>query len=221
MIGTYLRRAHEKEIYLTAVIYLQFVTESRIHSSTVKNLQLLKLLCGKQFYGNILLVTVGWTIPPKATHVRLETDWRTRDILWGDLLKIGATYQRHTRGRESALNIVHHVLGKTPSVLQFQLELARVGIIGKTSAGDQLITEIVKEQESEKRVIESFGKMHLEKSDERRNLEHRLKELNQNLAVMATEIENLNTPLQERIRRDNRLQELGQRNGRRPQCAVQ
>ena len=72
----------------------------------------MKYLCGKDDYGNIVLVTSGWTTPPKQIHIAYETQLRTQDILWGEFVKIGATLQRHTMGRESALKIVNHALDK-------------------------------------------------------------------------------------------------------------
>jgi hypothetical protein len=225
VIGTYLREAHAKEIYLTAVIYLQWIHETRMRGSAIKNLRVLKLLCGKEYYGNIVLVTAGWTTPPRAIHVNFETQLRTQDKFWGEFIKIGATFQRHTVGRESALEIVKHALGKTPSVLQFQRELAKVGIIGKTTAGEQLILEIAKQRDEDKHLIDTLGDRLKDSEQRNKELEEQITELKKGVASMATQIRNLETKLDDRITQDDHLQELvdgGPRTSRfLPRCSVQ
>jgi len=225
VIGTHLREAHANSIHLTAVIYLQWIHETRMRDSAIRNLRILKHLCGKEYYGNIVLVTSGWATPPKQVHISYETQLRTRDAFWGEFIKIGATFQRHTAGKESALEIVNHALGKTPSVLQFQRELAKVGIIGKTTVGEKLILEIAKQRDEDKARIESLAAQLKGAEQQNRGLEETITELKDGVASMATQIKNLETKLDERINHDEQLHELVEsepRNARfMPRCAVQ
>ena len=196
-----------------------------MRGSAIKNLRILKLLCGEEYYGNIVLVTVGWTDPAKERHIKSETDLRTQDKFWGEFIKIGATFQRHTKGRESALKIVDHALGKTPGVLQFQRELAKVGIIGKTTAGEQLILELGRQRDEDKKLIEKLGNQLRDSEQRNKVLEEQITQLQEGVASMADQINKLETKLDERIKQDGHLRELvegGPKNSRLlPRCAVQ
>jgi len=196
-----------------------------MRNSAVKNLRMLKHLCGPEYYGNIVLVTSGWTTPPKQIHVTYETQLRTQDTYWGDFIKIGATFQRHTIGRASALQIVNHALGKTPSVLQFQRELAKVGIIGKTTVGETLILEIAKQRDEDKARIERLGARLQDAEQRNRGLEETITELQNGVVSMAAQMKNLETRLDERINQNEQLRQLVEsapRNSRfMPQCVIQ
>ena len=155
IISEYLRAAYTEKIFLTGIIYVQKITDNRMQGSAVRCLRLLKKLCGPDYYGNIVLVTTMWDDIKPEEGERRENQLRTTHDYWGQLIKQGATFQRHLpRGKDSALRIVKHLLEKTPTVLKFQRELHdEHGVIANTSAGQVLMIFYSKKlAESEKKI---------------------------------------------------------------------
>ena len=163
---------------------------------------------------------------PKGVVEKHEIQLGNTDKFWGEFLKIGATIRRHDRGKESALEIVKHVLNKTPLVLQFQKELANVGIIGRTTAGEQLILDLAKERTDYQRRIEKLeGELQTTNRD-KVTLEKDIETLNKNVEDISAQIKNLETKLDERMKQDKGLQELQKGGGQKnrpwwPQCPLQ
>jgi DNA repair exonuclease SbcCD ATPase subunit len=194
-----------------------------MQGTAIRNLRLLKDLCGSENYGNIVLVTLGWSHPPNAEDENRETELRTTDRFWGEFIKQGATIRRHHGGKESAIKIVTHLLDKTPVVLKFQKELAKVGIIGKTSAGEEVILNLAKDKEADQKMIDMLQRELKTATEEKSNLQAQITNLQEDLDEMSKQIEKLNTSLAQRLKEDARLRGLGGdgQNGDRPLCSVQ
>jgi hypothetical protein len=188
-----------------------------MQGTAIRNLRLLKDLCGSENYGNIVLVTLGWSHPPNAEDEMRETELRTTDRFWGEFIKQGATIRRHHGGKESAIKIVKHLLDKTPVVLKFQKELAKFGIIGKTSAGEELILSLAKEKEKDRETIKMLQRPFQAKDTT--DLEVQLKELKDDIDEMSRQQERLNAILTQRLKEDARLREL--QKGGESRCSVQ
>lgn len=202
ILGNYITTATSRNIKLTAVIYIQRIDEPRVRGSAVQSFNLLKKLCGAGYFGNIVLVTVGWsdTGPQVERHIRNENQLRRTDIYWGEFLKLGATFQRHTGTQASALKIVDHVLTKTPKVIQFQKQLAAAGIIGKTEAGEFLIMKFAKEKEADEKKITQLNFELSESKTRNIELEKELTDVKDKLDKVTQQIVNLNTKLDERVK---------------------
>ncbi|OCK79036.1 hypothetical protein K432DRAFT_262136, partial [Lepidopterella palustris CBS 459.81] len=146
-IAYYLKRAHDSKIYVTGIIYLHRITDPRMGGSAVRNLRLLKKICGPDFYGNLVLATIRWNEVSPEEGERRERGLRTKDTYWEEFIKQGATIRRHDDERESAIRIIRHLLKKTPVVLRFQRELAEHGIVAKTAVGEELISYLAEMSE--------------------------------------------------------------------------
>ena len=192
-----------------------------MQGTAIRNLRLLKDLCGSENYGNIVLVTLGWSHPPNAEDEMRETELRTTDRFWGEFIKQGATIRRHHGGKESAIKIVKHLLDKTPVVLKFQKELAKFGIIGKTSAGEEVILNLAKDKEADQKMIEMLQRELKTATEEKSNsnLQAEITHLQEDLDGMSKQIEQLNTSLAQRLEEDARLREL--QKGGESRCSVQ
>jgi len=159
-ISDYLRAAYTQKIYLTGVIYVQRITDNRMQGSSIRCLRLLKKLCGPDYYGNIVLVTTMWDNIAQKEGENRENNLRNVDEYWGELLRQGATFQRHfPRGNASALKVITHLLEKTPAVLNFQRELFKAhGVIADTSAGQVLMLFYAKKLEETQEKINKVQK---------------------------------------------------------------
>jgi tetratricopeptide (TPR) repeat protein len=182
-ISDYLRAAYTQKIYLTGVIYVQRITDNRMQGSSLRCLRLLKKLCGPEYYGNIVLVTTMWDNITRGEGEERENNLRNVDAYWGELLRHGATFQRHfPRGNASALKVITHLLEKTPAVLNFQRELFKAhGVIADASAGQ---------------ILTLFYAKKLEETQERTNKV--LKELEESEAVTKKAKEELERSRKER-----------------------
>lgn len=207
-ISDYLRAAYTQKINLTGVIYVQRITDNRMQGSSLRCLRLLKKLCGPEYYGNIVLVTTMWGNITQKEGEERENNLRNVDAYWGELLRQGATFQRHfPRGNASALRVITHLLEKTPAVLNFQRELFKAhGVIADTSAGQVLmlfyatkleetqkkINKVQKELD-ESQAVMNKAKEELEKSrKEREALEEQVKRERESLqAQLKKERESL------------------------------
>ena len=158
IIGTYLQKAYSGKIFLTGIIYLQRITDVRMQSSAVRNLRILKKLCGPKYYGNIVLATIKWDEVNYEEGEYREKQLKSEDVYWAELIEGGATVRRHKAGKESAISIVEHLLDKTPAFLQFQRELAERGIIGKTEVGEEVISYLAELNERNNQKMEVLRK---------------------------------------------------------------
>lgn len=139
IIGEYLRDIGEA-VFLRGVIYLHRITENRMQGSGMRSLGYLKTLCGPDNYNNIAIATTMWdTLLHREHGDTREKQLRDNGEYWGELILAGASVHRHEKTRESAREIVGHLVRKKPIVLQFQRELARTGSIAATSAGQILV----------------------------------------------------------------------------------
>ena len=168
IIGTYLQKAYSEKIFLTGIIYLQRITDVRMQGSAVRNLRILKKLCGPKYYGNVVLATIKWDEVNYEEGEYREKQLKSEDVYWAELIEGGATVRRHKAGKESAISIVEHLLDKTPAFLQFQRELAERGIIGRTEVGEEVISYLAELNERNQKIMEVLRK-ELEDANNERN----------------------------------------------------
>jgi hypothetical protein len=183
----------------------------------------LRDLCGPENYGNIVFVTLGWSYPPREEEEMRERELGTNNRFWGEFIRHGAAIQRHYGEKESSVRIIKHLLDKTPVVLRFQRELARVGIIGKTSVGEEAILNLMKEKEENQRMIEMIQRELKTATEEKSALQAQIKNLEDDLDEMSEQIKKLTTSLTQRLEEDATLRELGDdgQRGGKPRCSVQ
>ena len=168
IIGAYLQKAYLEKIFLTGIVYLQRITDVRMQGSAVRNLRILKKLCGPKYYSNVVLATIKWDeVNPEEGEYR-EKQLKSEDEYWAEFIKEGATVRRHKAGKESAISIVKYLLDKTPVFLQFQKELAERGIIGKTEVGKEVISYLAELSERNNKKLEVLRK-ELEDANNERN----------------------------------------------------
>jgi chromosome segregation ATPase len=140
LIGLHLEQGSKEKKFLTGVIYMRRITDNRMPRSALNNLRVLKKLCGADHYAHIALVTTHWDMVAPAKGEDHETQLRTEDEYWRDMIQNGATVNRHENSTESALEILRQFLRKSPFELQFQKEfVAMHGNVGDTAAGKEII----------------------------------------------------------------------------------
>jgi hypothetical protein len=152
---------------------------------------------------------------------------------WGEFLMEGAIFRRHTRGTKSAISIVRHLLEKTPIILRFQKELAQYGIIGRTSAGEELIHRLIQiradceeevmrlEKEIKVVAVAGLKKEAAAAAGEKAKLEAKVREVSIELERIHYHIRTLEKTLAERWNESGRRVKLFERDDGMQSCTVQ
>lgn len=87
----------QQKCQIISVIYIHAITERKLAGSTLKNLRVLRTLCGEHYFQNIVLVTSMWTKAPAEEmddQVDREVQFKSSPHFWGDILEKGASYCR-------------------------------------------------------------------------------------------------------------------------------
>jgi hypothetical protein len=130
----------------------QCETNNRMAGSSLRNIEMMKAICGLASYHNLTIVTTMWPTAPdhaeKAVLERRNAELLADGRFFGDLFAQGATMFRHTEnGRRSASEeaasarlIVDHLVRQSSmhrpaDVLRLQREIVDEGkMLGETAA---------------------------------------------------------------------------------------
>jgi hypothetical protein len=160
VIGLYLQHGMKEKKFLTGVVYMRSITDNRMCGSALNNLRVLKKLCGADQYAHIALVTSCWDVVAPAEGEDRESQLRTKDEFWVEMIRYGATVNRFLNSTESAIEILRQFLTfERPFSLQFQKEFVEThGKVGDTAAGKEIFKILFgKLCEYEKQMSESIA----------------------------------------------------------------
>ena len=151
-IATFLCRTFQVGLRLSGVIYLHRITDPRMSGSAIKNLELFKLLCGKDAFPIVWLVTTRWNELPQERGdfqqaVDREGQLCASEKFWGAMIHGGSTVIRHERLDLACTKaIVERILQRPgEATLAIQHEMVTLGLpLDKTSAGEFLNQAYVK-----------------------------------------------------------------------------
>jgi hypothetical protein len=95
-------------ITLSGILYLHRITDIRMSGSAMRNMDLLRVLCGDHFLDHVTLVTTMWD----SVHDRVGQDreQELQSTFWRETLVKGAAYNRHYGNQETADNIINRYL---------------------------------------------------------------------------------------------------------------
>ncbi|KAK3325120.1 hypothetical protein B0H66DRAFT_615568 [Apodospora peruviana] len=142
------------------VVYLHRITDSRMAGSGLKNLRILRKVCGPESYGGIVLVTNMWgeinghergTRMAKQREVELQ-----KPEFWGPMIERGSRMVRHDGTKESAMKIVQSLVDKDAHCvpLDIQRELAIENKpLSETQAGQYVQMETLRTKERYEREL--------------------------------------------------------------------
>ncbi|KAF4966909.1 hypothetical protein FSARC_5473 [Fusarium sarcochroum] len=124
----FLANIYKNKIDVAGVIYMHRITDTRLTGSGLRNLQLLKQLCGDKFYPQVALVTTMWERLEEGLELRRgecrETELSSTHGWWGDIYEKGGKLLRHRNTQESALRIISTLIQtKCQTALAIQHEL--------------------------------------------------------------------------------------------------
>lgn len=97
------------------------IQDTRAEKSTVKNMILFWRLTGGNSMENVLLLTTKWDLGENILHgAEREKELRRKSKFWKHMVADGAQVMRHNGSRDSAQNIVRHLIRLKPTVIRIQ-----------------------------------------------------------------------------------------------------
>ena len=136
---------YSNEIPLTGMILMYAVDDSPSSKQEATRAELLKHICGKDAYRNIVTATTfrGDETAQPASEREIQ---RCAQGVWKDMIKAGARVMRHKDNRSSAIEIIRSLMDKKKTMLQMQQELnLSQGMLIGTTAG-KVLENVIGEQ---------------------------------------------------------------------------
>jgi len=117
------------------------ITAKRMTGDMVRQLQMIKLVCGESNYGNVILVTTHW---PKHIEEQKERGCPIREAdlrkdFWKEMIKGGSKMFRFDDEHGTAKAIVRSLAGKPDITLALQDEMAGGKPLSGTTAGSFIV----------------------------------------------------------------------------------
>lgn len=143
-LADWLNRAYIANIKFSGIVYLQRISDSRMGGTGMKNLRMLKKLCGEDSLPRVVLATTWWDVVAMETAVLREKELMESKDFWADLLRQGSKVFRQDNSADSALNIIRWILSQPPGhmTLLIQDEMATGMPLNHTAAGRELQAEM-------------------------------------------------------------------------------
>ncbi|KAI1090514.1 P-loop containing nucleoside triphosphate hydrolase protein [Rostrohypoxylon terebratum] len=147
-IAKWLHTSYNDKKFLSALIYMHDIGESRIGRSSVKSFKSFRKITGQENMNNVVLLTTKWDGLGKdqARGVERESQLKMNSDFWKGMIADGATLMRHDGTTESAGSITSSVLGKMPVVLNMQKQMAGGSPLHETDAGAYINEELIRSQ---------------------------------------------------------------------------
>jgi energy-coupling factor transporter ATP-binding protein EcfA2 len=141
---------------VTGIIYLHRIKDERITNLQMRNLEMLKNLCGLEAFSNVVLTTTFWDdLLDTDKGSRREKQLLNSNDMWGYMTEQGSKNKRFLNTRESALAIAREAAGMEPVKLQIQIETVDNCLeIDETAAGIALDHELSKVKQDAQMALE-------------------------------------------------------------------
>ena len=154
-----MKGAYSEHTTLTGILYLHRISDPRVEGSSLKNLRLMRSLCGTENLSHVTLATTMWDMVTDEDGNRREKELKEDGEFWAQLEADGARIRRYDRTKEGALMLVNELLMLSPFVIQIQKEVAieKKRLID-TAAGQSIseeITALTQEYQRELEEVES------------------------------------------------------------------
>lgn len=152
-----LQKLHEQGQMIDGVIFINPVTDVRLYGAALKMAEVIRRVCGEQFFSRIALVTSMWDCVEPEHH---DTAMRRHSMMlefphfWRDLHqeREGNDFM-FKNGFQSANEVIQWLVkkslsgsGKSPS-LKMSQELQKGLLLSETAAGDFLLGELSKQKQ--------------------------------------------------------------------------
>ncbi|KAI8719933.1 hypothetical protein NCS52_00775600 [Fusarium sp. LHS14.1] len=161
ILATYLSASYVNGVRIHGIVFLHPISDNRMSGAAVRNIRMIKAVCGFSSYENLAITTTMW--PEETSYVEAksledrENDMMTNDRYFGDLVAEGATVFRHgqtdcrdpSKRLASAQDVTNHLVARlerrAPEVLRLQREMVdEKKSLGETAAGNAVAEDLEK-----------------------------------------------------------------------------
>lgn len=142
-IAAWLQKNYDEGLLLSGIIYLHRVTDVRMEGPSLKNLRMMKKLCGEGSLANVVLATTMWENVSEEEGVRREEELKQK--FWKEMIEYGSTIRRIMTGRaDDARALVKSMLNNRPASTRLQEELRDGKTLIQTEAGIEIRDELAR-----------------------------------------------------------------------------
>ncbi|KAI0184667.1 hypothetical protein EV127DRAFT_443681 [Xylaria flabelliformis] len=168
-VAHYLSVSYANNVSINGILYLHRVSDTRVGSSTRRNLDIMKALCGEDAFENVAVMTTMWSSDYSGIeHAKqCSREQELRDIYLYDMLEKGSQIVNHkqcqtlSQRQASAKNILTRIFETwkdTKITLQIQHEMVDLNLtLKETSAGKALEEHIKEYQKYSERELQLLG----------------------------------------------------------------
>ncbi|OBS23311.1 hypothetical protein FPOA_03860 [Fusarium poae] len=193
-ISAWLSKSYSEKVLLNGILYLHRISDPRMQGSGKMSIHLLRKLCGKDAFKNVVLVTTMWELVEPDTGNRREKELEETEEFWGFMKRHGSQIRRHQNTEESAREILRMFVPETADIqpemvaLAIQKELAdEHKTLDQTGAGQLLDGTWAKEKEALKRELEEVREAVKTANEERDQMMAKLMQDQQNEMNVSVE----------------------------------
>ena len=141
-LAAWLVARYKEATRMTAILYMQPITSTRMSGSVLRNFQVMKRMLGIQNFPHLILVTSMWDLVDSDLGQKREKEMR--DLFWADLIDAGATVARFSGNKDTAHAVLEMIKKKPIAALTIQRELVDSGVaLDQTTAGAYIDSEIL------------------------------------------------------------------------------
>ncbi|KZP32044.1 hypothetical protein FIBSPDRAFT_723717, partial [Athelia psychrophila] len=108
-IAAWFVKIYQKNVPLSAIVYLHRISDNRMVGAPFKNLQMFAGMCGQETMPRVILGTTMWSETKPATGARREKE--LKGSFWADMIKQGCEAQRFGDSYKYAWELI----GKLPT----------------------------------------------------------------------------------------------------------
>lgn len=142
-IATWMTDTYNDGCLLSGIIYLHRIIDVRMEGPSLKNLRMMKKLCGANSLRNVVLATTMWEKVAEEEGFRREAE--LKDDFWKDMIVGGSAVTRiRTETGNDARALVKSLLKNKPRPTRIQEELHSGKSLRQTDAGTEIMEEIAK-----------------------------------------------------------------------------
>jgi hypothetical protein len=142
-IAAWMKDNYDEGLLLSGIIYLHRVTDIRMEGPSLKNLRMMKKLCGEGSLANVVLATTMWEKVTEEEGTRREEE--LKQVFWKEMIASGSTVRRIMTGRaDDARALVKSMLTNRPTSTRLQEELRDGKALIQTEAGLEIRDEIAR-----------------------------------------------------------------------------
>ncbi|CAA7269624.1 unnamed protein product [Cyclocybe aegerita] len=149
-IADYLTSAYKEGKTLAGVIYIHRISDVRMSGVSRKNFKMFRKICGERTLKNVVVMTNMWGSVNASIAEARERELATEELCFKPVLDAGAKMLRHYGTRDSAHEVLRHIVSNHAGsvVLDLQRELViEHKSLEQTSAADACKDEAAKEAE--------------------------------------------------------------------------